>query len=276
MVFRSRLKKVAIISLIVLVVIWTLFPLYYLFLTSVKPAKTLLERPPRFIVSPTFDNYDRILIKEHFYTFFVNSLIIATGATLLALLIGATGAFAFSEWVFRGKEPLFLASMVGRMFPPVTTLIPIYLMIKFFHLLDTHFALMMIYAAFQVPLILLILRDFFGQVPRAICESAYLDGCSSWQVFLRIILPLTKNGLLAAGVLCFVESWNEFLFALVLTSFKAKTAPVVLGTFIENEGMLQWGALAALGVWTVMPTLLFMLFLRKFLIRGLTLGALKG
>jgi multiple sugar transport system permease protein len=95
-------------------------------------------------------------------------------------------------------------------------------------------------------------------------------------VFYRIVLPLAKNGIMAAGILCFVEAWNEFIFALVLTSFNAKTAPVVLATFVENEGSLQWGALAALGVWTVMPTLLFMLFLKKFLIRGLTMGALKA
>jgi multiple sugar transport system permease protein len=235
-----------------------------------------MEYPPRFLVWPDFGTYQHIFIKEHFYWFFVNSFIISSGATLLALAIGATAAFAFSQWSFRGKEPLFLASMVGRMFPPITTLIPIYLGVKLLNLVDTHLALIMIYASFQVPLILLILRDFFGQVPREITECAYIDGCSSWMVFYRIVLPLAKNGIVAAGILCFVEAWNEFIFALVLTSFKAKTAPVVLATFVENEGSLQWGALAALGVWTVMPTLLFMLFLKKFLIRGLTMGALKG
>jgi multiple sugar transport system permease protein len=245
-------------------------------LTSVKSIRTIMERPPRLIVWPTFETYERILFKEEFYRFFVNSFVIASGATLLALAIGGTAAFAFSHWNFRLKEPLFLTSMVGRMFPPITTLIPIYLMVKFSNLLDTHLALILIYASFQVPLVLLILRDFFSQVPKEISECAYIDGSSPWQVFVRIILPLAKNGIVAAAILCFVESWNEFIFALVLTSFKAKTAPVVLATYIENEGTLQWGTLAALGVWTVMPTLLFMLFLRKFLIRGLTMGALKG
>jgi len=269
--------KVALVALVIIVaLVWTLFPLYYLFLTSVKSIRTIMERPPRLIVWPSFETYERILIQEQFYQFFVNSFIIASGATLLALVIGGTAAFAFSHWKFRAKEPLFLASMVGRMFPPITTLIPIYLMVKFCDLLDTHIALILIYASFQVPLVLLILRDFFSQVPREICECAYIDGSSPWQVFTRIILPLAKNGIMAAAILCFVESWNEFIFALVLTSFKAKTAPVVLATYIENEGTLQWGALAALGVWTVMPTLLFILFLRKFLIRGLTMGALKA
>ncbi len=270
------MKIIVVVLVIAAALLWTLFPLYYLFLTSVKSIKTIMERPPRFLVWPSFETYERILIKEHFYEFFVNSFIIASGATLLALAIGGTAAFAFSHWSFRGREPLFLASMVGRMFPPITTLIPIYLMIKFFGLLDTHLALILIYASFQVPLVLLILRDFFSQVPREISDCAYIDGSSPWQVFILIILPLAKNGIVAAGILCFVEAWNEFIFALVLTSFKAKTAPVLLATYIENEGTLQWGVLAALGVWTVMPTLLFMLFLKKFLIRGLTMGALKA
>ena len=273
---HSRLKNILTGVVTAAALLWTLFPLYDLFLTSVKTGKTIMEYPPRFLVWPDFGTYQHIFIKEHFYWFFVNSFIISSGATLLALAIGAMAAFAFSHWSFRGKEPLFLASMVGRMFPPITTLIPIYLAVKLLNLVDTHLALIMIYASFQVPLILLILRDFFNQVPREITECAYIDGCSSWMVFYRIVLPLAKNGIVAAGILCFVEAWNEFIFALVLTSFNAKTAPVVLATFVENEGSLQWGALAALGVWTVMPTLLFMLFLKKFLIRGLTMGALKG
>jgi multiple sugar transport system permease protein len=273
---RNPVNVAAMALVIVIALVWTLSPLYYLFLTSVKSIRTIMERPPRFIVWPSFESYQHILFKEQFYQFFVNSFVIAFGATLLALVLGGTAAFAFSHWTFRGKEPLFLASLVGRMFPPITTLIPIYLMVKFFNLLDTHIALILIYASFQVPLVLLILRDFFSQVPREISESAYIDGSSPWQVFILIILPLAKSGIVAAGILCFVEAWNEFLFALVLTSFRAKTAPVVLATYIENEGALQWGVLAALGVWTVMPTLLFMLFLRKFLIKGLTLGALKG
>lgn len=273
---KSPLKTCVIVGVITAAVVWTISPLYYLFLTSVKSASEIMASPPLLFVWPSFDTYERILIKEHFYQFFVNSFVISAGATLLALAIGGMGAFAFSHRNFRGKEPLFLVSLIGRMFPPITTLIPIYLMVKYAGLLDTHLALILIYASFQVPLVLLILRDFFSQIPREISECAAIDGCTPWGVFTRIILPLAKNGIMAAGILCFVEAWNEFIFALVLTSFKAKTAPVVLATYVENEGSLQWGALAALGVWTVMPTLLFMLFLKKFLIRGLTVGALKA
>ena len=171
---------------------------------------------------------------------------------------------------------MFFTSLIGRMFAPVTTLIPIYLMLKYAKLLDTKVGLILIYSAFSLPLAILILRDFFEKVPKALRESAVIDGATPFQILVRMIIPLSINGFIATGLLVFVESWNEFLFALVLTSFNAKTAPVVLGMFSDTEGMIQWGALGALGVWTILPTVLFMLFLSKFLIRGLTLGAIKG
>jgi multiple sugar transport system permease protein len=269
-------KTVIAIFIAIVLLVWTLFPVYYLFITSVKPAKQLFETPPRMITKPTMSTYDDILIQKKFYRFFVNSIIISVAATILALALGSLAAYAFSQWKFRAKEGVFFLSLIGRMFPPFTTLIPIYLMIKYARLMDTHIALILIYVAFLLPLVLLILREFFSNVPVEICECARIDGCNNFQIFLRMVLPLSVNGLLAAGVLCFVNAWNEFLFALILTSFRAKTAPVALGTFVEGEGMIQWGQLGVLGMCTILPTILFMVFMQKFLIRGLTLGALKG
>jgi multiple sugar transport system permease protein len=274
---RGLSYKTIIVALILLVVLlWTLFPIYYLFITSVKPAKQLFETPPRLITRPTLSTYQDILVAQKFYRFFVNSLIISVAATALALVIGAMAAYAFSQWKFRGREGWFFLSLIGRMFPPFTTLIPIYLMVKYARLMDTRIALILIYMAFLLPLILLILREFFAGVPQEICECARIDGCNHRQIFTRIVVPLSINGILAAGVLAFVNAWNEFLFALVLTSFRAKTAPVALGTFVEGEGMIQWGQLGVLGLCTILPTILFMVFMQKFLVRGLTLGALKG
>lgn len=269
--------KTVIVSLIILVLlIWTLFPIYYLFITSVKPAKQLFETPPRLITRPTLATYRSILIEQKFFRFFVNSFIIASASTVLALVVGALAAFAFSQWKFRGQRGVFFLSLIGRMFPPFTTLIPIYLMIKYARLMDTHISLILIYMAFLLPLILLILREFFSGVPSELCECARIDGCNNFQIFAFIVVPLSVNGILAAGVLAFVNAWNEFLFALVLTSFRAKTAPVALATFVEGEGMVQWGQLGVLGMCTILPTILFMAFMQRFLVRGLTLGALKG
>jgi multiple sugar transport system permease protein len=272
----SSYKTIIVVLILVVVLLWTLFPIYYLFITSVKPAKQLFETPPRLVTTPTLSTYQDILVAQKFYRFFVNSLIVSLAATALALVIGALAAYAFSQWKFRGREGWFFLSLIGRMFPPFTTLIPIYLMVKYARLMDTRISLILIYMAFLLPLILLILREFFAGVPQEICECARIDGCNHRQIFARIVVPLSINGILAAGVLAFVNAWNEFLFALVLTSFRAKTAPVALGTFVEGEGMIQWGQLGVLGLCTILPTILFMVFMQKFLVRGLTLGALKG
>jgi multiple sugar transport system permease protein len=269
-------RKLLILLLIIVCIIITIFPLYYLMITSVKTRSDLFARPPKFYsTEPSFEAYEEIIDKK-FYTFFGNSFIVALAATAIALIIGMLGSFAISRWKFRGKEGLFFFSMLGRMFPPATTIIPIYMMTRFVGLLDTKVSLILVYTSFLLPLIVLIMRDFFEKIPVEIMESAYIDGCSHLQVFSRIAVPMSGNGILAAAILAFVEAWNEFLFALVLTSIKAKTAPVLLANYIENEGSLQWGILAALGIWTILPTLLIMIVLNRFLVTGLTMGAVKG
>jgi multiple sugar transport system permease protein len=273
---KFNYKTVIVMFIILVLLIWTLFPIYYLFITSVKPTRELFQTPPKLITRPTLATYHDILIENKFYRFFVNSFIIASASTILALAVGALAAFAFSQWRFRGQKLVFFMSLIGRMFPPFTTLIPIYLMVKFAQLMDTRISLILIYMAFLLPLILLILREFFAGVPVELCESARMDGCNNFQIFSLIVVPLSINGIVAAGVLAFVNAWNEFLFALVLTSFRAKTAPVALATFVEGEGMVQWGQLGVLGMCTILPTILFMAFMQRFLVKGLTLGALKG
>ena len=270
------LRGALIAGLILVALVWTLFPLYYLFLTSVKSSKILFQTPPTLIAQPTLETYRVMYVERGFYKFFANSFIVASGTVVVTLTIASFASFGFTQWRFKGKEIVFFGSLIGRMFAPVTTLVPIYLMLKYVRLLDNEIGLILVHSAFSLPLAIIILRDFFSQVPKDLTESAFIDGASSLQVLRKIVLPLSGNGLVAAGLLCFVESWNEFLFALVLTSLKAKTAPVVLATLADTEGQIQWGALSALGVGTVLPTVLVMVFLGRFLIRGLTLGAVKG
>jgi multiple sugar transport system permease protein len=186
------------------------------------------------------------------------------------------GAFAFTYYRFPWREGTFFLCILGQMFPPVTTLIPIFLMVQTLRLLDHAVGLILPYVAFQVPLVLLIMRGFFQQVPVELYESASLDGAGTLQLFARIALPLTTPGLVASGVIAFILTWNELLFALVLTSSRARTASVGLATFLETEGAVQWQMVAALGLITIVPVFLFMGFLHRFMVRGLTLGALKG
>jgi multiple sugar transport system permease protein len=269
-------NKIIVPALIILLMIFTLFPLYYLFLTSVKPAGLMFSIPPKFIFGPSFTGYGDILIKQKYFRFYVNSMIVSLLSTILCLGFGAFGAFAFSTFRFLGHKALFLITLITRMYPPVTTLIPVFFAIKYLGLHDTRTALILAFAGFQIPFIIWVMKAFFDEIPRELIESASLDGASLLKAFQKIILPLSLPGLLASGILVFVLNWNEFLFALVLTSTTAKTAPVVVASFTETEGMLQWGTISVLGVLTIIPILIIVLFLRKYLVKGLLIGAMKG
>ena len=273
---ESASKKVCIVVLLILLMIFTLFPLYYLFLTSVKPAGVMFDVPPKFFFSPSFSEYVNMIVNHKYYRYYLNSILVSFFSTLLCLVFGTFGAFAFSAFRFMGHKFLFLIILITRMYPPVTTLIPVFFAIQYMGLHDTRTAVILAYTGFQIPFVIWIMRAFFEDIPRDIIESASLDGATLLTTFRKIIVPLSLPGILATGILVFVLNWNEFLFALVLTSYVAKTAPVAVASFAETEGMLQWGTLSVLGVLTIFPILIIMLFLRKYLIKGLLIGAVKG
>jgi multiple sugar transport system permease protein len=256
-------------------VLLTLFPVYYLLLTSLKPTDLLFAVPPRFVFVPSFLAFQQVLA-EGYHRYFLTSLLVSSVSALSAVGLASAGAFTFTYYRFPLREASFFLCVLGQMFPPVTTLVPIFLMVQALQLLDHPLGLILPYVAFQVPLVLLIMRGFFRQVPIELYESASLDGAGTLQLFSRIALPLTTPGLLASGVLAFILTWNELLFALVLTSSRSRTASVGLATFLEAEGSVQWQLVASLGVLTILPVFLFMGLMHRFMVKGLTMGALKG
>jgi len=270
-------KKVVVKSILRIILGFVFFfPIYYLIITAIKPPDILFASPPRLIFKPSWKTLYQIIITQGNYLFFLNSLSVSIIAPVATLLLASTGAFAFAYKKFRGHRQLLFACLVARMFPPVTTLIPIYFMISYLGLLDTKLGLIIPYISLQIPLVLLIMKKFFEQLPFELFESALLDGCTPLGLFWKIAVPLSKPGLLSSGILCLVFCWNEFLFGFVLTSSEARTAPVALATYIEAEGMVQWGTIAALGVGTILPILIFVGAMHKYLIKGLTAGGIKG
>lgn len=251
------------------------FPIYYLAITALKPQDILFAMPPRLVFKPTLDTIYQVLVVERNARYFINSLIVATSATAGTVVLAAAGAFAFAFRQFKGSRLLLFACLIGRMFPPVTTLIPVFLMVRFLGLLDNPLGLILPYVSFQIPLVLLIMKKFFEQLPYELFESAMLDGCTPLGAFARIAVPLSTPGLVASAILCFTLCWNEFLFGFVLTSSAARTAPVALATFTEAEGKIQWGSIAALGLGTIAPVLIFVGALHKYLVAGLTSGGIK-
>lgn len=267
---RARWQIAGIIALLA----WTLPPFLYLVMLSIKPERILIDRSALFFV-PTFERYTDFVasgLAGPIWTSLITSTLGALGTVVLAGLAAMT--FRFLD--FKAKTVLFLLILLPRMFPPVTTLIPIQLTLKAMGLIDTKTALVILFIGFEIPLAMWVLHTFLADVPRELAESAALDGASLPAIVLKILLPLAGPGLLAAFILAFIFNWNEFLFPLIVTSFNARTGSVAIMSFTAGYKKLQWGALATLGVIMTIPVVLFVLAFRQSLVRGFTAGALKG
>jgi multiple sugar transport system permease protein len=259
---------------IVALLAWTLPPFLYLVVLSIKPERILIDRSQIFFW-PTLERY-RDFVASGLAAPIWTSLVTSTLGSLGTLVLAGLAAMTFSFLEFRAKAVLFLLILLPRMFPPVTTVIPIQLMLKSMGLIDTKTALIILFIGFQIPLALWVLHTFLADVPRELAESAAIDGASLPAIVMRILLPLAGPGLLAAFILCFIFNWNEFLFPLIVTSFNARTGSVAIMSFTAGYKKLQWGALATLGVIMTIPVVLFVLAFRQSLVRGFTAGALKG
>jgi multiple sugar transport system permease protein len=253
----------------------SLFPVYYMLITSLKPANILLAQPPRFLFTPTLDNYVQLLADGKFARYYMNSINVAFWSSLIAVLIGTMMAFAFNRVQFKLRKLLFFLILVPRSFPPVTTVIPIFFAVRALGMMDQVVTLIIFEAAVRLPLVIWVMRSFLRSVPNELVEAALLDGCTLGGAFFRIVLPVVAPGLVAVGIISFIDTWNAFLVPLVLTNFDAVTAPVAILSYMQSEERLVWGIVATGGFLTILPILIFSLTLHKFLLRGLTSGAVK-
>lgn len=254
----------------------SLFPVAYMLLTSLKPDSILLKQPPRFLFLPTLANFAKLLVEDKFGRYYWNSIQVASLSTVIAVLVGSMMAFAFVRGGFRGRRLLFFLILIPKSFPPVTTLIPVFFVVRALGLMDQIFTLVIFEAAVRLPLVIWVMRGFLRSVPGELVEAAMLDGCSLIQAFFRVVLPLAAPGMGAVGIISFIDTWNAFLVPLVLTNLKAITAPVALLSYMETEEQLIWGVIAAGGFLTILPILFFALLMHRFLLSGLTAGALKS
>jgi len=269
-------NRVIILLYIILVgigLIW-LFPAIWMFLTSFKTQVQTFQIPPVWIFKPVFENYNDLFTASSINKYFYNSLIITTFSTAVCLFLGSLAAFSLTRFRIKRKDDIAFWMLSTRMFPPIASAIPIYLLLKQFQLLDTHLGLIVVYLSLNLGFATWMMRGFFNDLPVAIEESAMIDGCSRYSVFFRIVLPLSAPGMAATAILCFIFAWNEFLFALLFTGRTAKTMPVVLSGYITETG-IRWGALTAASVLTAAPTILLAIIAQRYIIRGLTLGAVK-
>jgi multiple sugar transport system permease protein len=271
---RLRWERWAAHALAVVLAVAVLAPFLWLLQMSVKTHEDIFAFPPRLVFWPTLDHY-RALWEGGFRRSFGNSAVVGLVTTVLAMVLGVPGAYALSRARFPAAGSLTLWILASRMAPPIAFTIPYFLAYRHLGLLDTRTGLAIIYLTFNLSLVVWLMRSFFDATPRSLEEAAWIDGAGLGQGFLRIVLPLSAPGLAATAILCFLYAWNDFFFALILTRTEAMTAPVAVVNFMNYEGW-EWGRIAAGGTLVMLPVLVFSLVVRKFLVRGLTAGALKG
>ncbi len=260
--------------LVVLLAALVMAPFLWLLQMSFKTNAQVFQFPPPLIFTPTLENYQALWTSGFRQSFF-NSLVVATASTLAPMLIGVPAAYALSRWQAKIANSMSLWILASRMAPPIAFTIPYFLAYRHLELMDTRTGLVIIYMTFNLSLVIWMMRPFFDQLPRALEEAAWIDGATTAQGFLRIILPLSAPGLAATAILCFLFAWNDFFFALILTRTEAMTAPVAVVNFMNYEGW-EWGRIAAGGTMVMLPVLVFSLLVRKYLVHGLTGGAVKG
>lgn len=273
---------------IMLVLAISLFPLIWIILTSLKPRIELLAIPPSFIFKPTLSNYRDIFFGGGEGTiaklmkfpvplqyFLLNSVIISFMSTFISVGFGVLAGYSLSRFTFRAKVLIGAIILLSRFLPPIATVIPIFMFARDLGLLDTRLLLVIIYSGFNVPLCIFLLKAFFDEVPIELEDAAKIDGCGPFGLIWRITLPLTAPGVVATGIFSFLLSWNDLVFALFLTSREALTAPIAAAYAMTEEGIL-WGTMSATATLIILPALMFTFFVQKHLVRGLTMGAVKG
>jgi multiple sugar transport system permease protein len=273
---KKILKRWCFWFLIALISLYCLGPFIWQAITSLKSAVDLASLPPLLPESPTVVNYISIFEEHPFLRIILNSLIVASSSTLLSLFVGSLAAFSLAKLPIRGKG-IFLAFVLSvSMFPPIATVSPLYLIIKTLGLRDTLVALIITYTTFTLPLTIWVLTNFFKQIPNEIYLAARVDGCTRFQIFYKIFIPLAAPGLFATAILVFIFSWNEFLLALTFTStVQSRTIPVGIALF-PGIHEVPWGEIAAASVVVTVPVVALVFLFQKRIVEGLTMGALKG
>ena len=258
-------------------IIFAISPIVWTGLTSLKRNEDIVTNEMQYIPrNPTLENYVQLWNRAGFTQLFTNSFIVTSMTIVVCMLSGIFAAYSISRYRFRGRSALLMLYLVIRMFPVVLMLLPLYIMLRTFGLIDKLAGLALAYTTFLLPLCVWMLKGFFDAVPVDLEDAARIDGCTRIGALFRVVLPIVRSGLAATSVLIAISAWNEFLFALMLTnSEESRTWPVGLQLMV-GEFQLPWGLLAAGGIISILPIIVFFALVQQALVRGLTAGAVKG
>ena len=274
---RRRRRRIPIGRILVtgLFLTFVLAPLYWVFITSIKPSDEYLAVPPIwFPGQPTLVHYTAALFAYRGLQGLVNSLIISVSATVLSCVVGTLMAYSLARFNTGGQHLSFWV-LSQRFLPPIAIILPLFLNFRLLGLQDTHLGMILAYTVFTLPVSVWMMFAYFRQMPRSLEEAALVDGCTRWTSLWRVAVPLAAPGVVAAAVFTFIACWTEFFFALILTSRNAFTLPTVFRAFLSFQGA-QYGEASALAIVSLVPSIVLGVLVQKHLVRGLTLGAIRG
>jgi len=274
---RGALARTTLAALVVLALVWSLAPYLWTLFTSFKTERELYQFPVTYIPkNPTIINYVHVFTQNPFGRFLLNSAIVTVLSTVLCLFIASLAAYAFARLRFRGREPLLVGLLVVAMIPLITLIVPLYVLVRNLGMLNTYWGLIAPYVTYSLPVAIFILTAFFREIPHELEEAALIDGCTRMNTLWRIIAPLAAPGLITAGIIVFVYTWNEFLIAMTLTS-TADVRTITVGIALyRGEFTFPWGVISAAVALATIPIMTLILLGQRLVIRGLTAGAVKG
>jgi multiple sugar transport system permease protein len=272
-VLGNALATLAVLTLVVFAV----FPIVWTFLVSLKPESDIVTATLTYLPRRvTFENYEAIWTRSNFPTLIVNSAVVTLTTVVICTVVGTLASYAVARYRFTGRRELMMFYLVVRMFPAVMIIIPLFILMRGLGLLDSRFGLALAYTTFLLPVFIWMMKGFFEAVPNDLEDAARIDGASRLGAMVRVVLPLVLGGLVATAVFVAIGAWNEFLFALMMTtSTGSRTWPVGLQLMV-GEFQLPWGSLAAGGIISIVPVVVLFALVQRALVRGLTAGAVKG
>jgi multiple sugar transport system permease protein len=283
---RKSIRHRILVTLIVIFLIIYMIPIYWILATSIKPKTEIFSIPPKFIFVPTLEHYRNLFVDKDtgkltpYPGQLMNSVIVGFLSTFFSVLLGTLAGYAFSRFRVKGKNDWLFFILSTRMLPPIVVVIPVFLMYRWvsmhtpLQLIDTRTGLILLYTAFNVSFAVWLMKGFIEEIPRDYEEAAMVDGYTRFQAFYKVVLPQAVTGIAATAVFCLITAWNEFAFALVLTTQNARTAPPSIANMLGTGG-LDWGRIAAGTVVFLLPVAIFTFLVRNHLLRGVTFGAIR-
>ncbi len=261
-------------TLVMIAALFAIFPILWILLMALKSPIDAFALPPKLVFSPVLENFTRAWSQGGFTKSFVNSVVICLGANILSMVAAVPAAYGLTRHEIRGRRTILVGLLMFYMLPEFLLIIPLYSVYQSIGLFDTRIGLIIAYQVFALPFAIWLLHGFFVEIPGAIAEAAELDGCSSTDIMLRIYVPLSTPGITAIVILNTIRMWNELTFALALTFSNAQTVTLSIASF-RGYGHMDWGAMAASAMIATFPMIVLALFAQRYIVRGLTLGAVK-